>query len=43
MEALGRRDPGISTVSDRVNGVGEQIVGRERRARVSHRDWSGDA
>jgi len=25
------------------NDGGEQIVGRERRERVSHHDWSGDA
>ena len=24
-------------------GAAEQIVGRERRERVSHHDWSGDA
>jgi hypothetical protein len=25
------------------NGSAEQIVGRERRGRVSHHGWSGDA
>jgi hypothetical protein len=25
------------------NGVAQQIVGRERRERVSHLDWSGAA
>jgi len=28
---------------ERVASNAEQIVGRERRERVSHRDWSGDA
>jgi hypothetical protein len=27
----------------RKNGDAEQIVGRERRERVSHHDWCGDA
>jgi hypothetical protein len=26
-----------------ISGAIEQIVGRERRERVSHHDWSGDA
>ena len=26
-----------------INGAIQQIVGRERRERVSHHDWSGDA
>jgi hypothetical protein len=29
----------VTNISDAI----EQIVGRERRERVSHHDWSGDA
>jgi hypothetical protein len=33
----------IFVVSNWITDAAEQIVGRERRERVSHHNWSGDA